>query len=217
MRRPSRTEAEVWLGSLASMQTSVNVVVGGNPVPVPGTVNQTYTITRRPIPTARGRETTLPSNVVIDLTTWGSTLERTRVPAQAFNHYTGGLDVLINPDGSVVPTTIYSSPSSFGLSGAFMHFWLAERSDVVAPNTSTTPQLPIGTVQMGGGTQGSTGTWPLLKGEYRLVTLFSRTGQITSHDNVYFDNPNSPLNATAGYNANIPYLEVEQGISSGGQ
>ena len=38
------------------------------------------------------------------------------------------LDILLNPNGTVVPTTIYSAPSSFGMSSAFFHFWLAERS-----------------------------------------------------------------------------------------
>ena len=58
--------------------------------------------------------------------------ERSQFPLGVINPYTGYVDILLYPNGSVVPTTIYSTPSSFGMSGAFFHFWLAERSDVVA-------------------------------------------------------------------------------------
>jgi prepilin-type N-terminal cleavage/methylation domain-containing protein len=209
------TEAETWLGSLATLPF-INSV---NNVQIPGLLNQSYTITRRPIPSARGRETTLPSNVVIDLTTIGSTQERTRVPAQSFNHYTGYVDVLINPDGTIVPTTIYSSPSSFGLSGAFLHFWLAERSDVVAPSATvpSAPYLPIGTVTPFSPLVGSPSPWSYIAGEYRIVTLFSRTGKVSTVDNVEFDNPLSPILGTkAGYDTTFPFIGIVQG-SQGSQ
>ena len=43
------------------------------------------------------------------------------------------MDILLNPNGTVVPTTEYSSPSSFGMNSAFYHFWLAERGDLFDP------------------------------------------------------------------------------------
>ena len=60
-------EAESWNGSLS---------VAGRAV-----LNQPYTIRRRPAPASNSRETALPTNVVIDLTTWNypstfSTLNR---------------------------------------------------------------------------------------------------------------------------------------------
>jgi hypothetical protein len=92
---------------------------------------------------------------VVDTTTCALTRERSRLPVDP---WTGYVDVLLNPDGTVVPTTLYSTPASFGLDGAFFHFWLSERGDVAVP--LVTP-----------------------KGEWRLVTLFTRTGQITVSEN----------------------------------
>ncbi len=106
-----------------------------------------YTIQRRPSPTASSREISLPTNVVIDMTTWANSSltnpplaaipglangfqERSQFPPGVVNPYTGYVDILVYPNGTVVPTTIYSTPSSYGMSGAFFHFWLAERSDV---------------------------------------------------------------------------------------
>ena len=99
-----------------------------------------YTIQRRPAPVANAREISLPTNVVIDLTTWGNpavsgSARGRSPPGGAINPITGYVDILLNPNGTVVPTTIYSTPSSFGMSGAFFHFWLAERSDVASSSS----------------------------------------------------------------------------------
>ena len=55
------------------------------------------------------------------------------------------MDILLNPNGTVVPTTEYSSPSSFGMNSAFYHFWLAERGDLFDPvaNASVPYLLPM--------------------------------------------------------------------------
>ena len=92
-------ENEAWLGSLLT-----------NPL-----LSAQYTIRRRPTPVVNAREVSLPSGVVIEASSWNVTNERTRVPGGAFNIYSGFIDILLNPDGSAVPTTIYSSPSSVGL------------------------------------------------------------------------------------------------------
>ena len=93
--------------------------------------------------TSNAREVSLPTNVLIDLTTWNTTAERSRLPV---NQFTGYVDIMVYPNGAVVPTTIYSSPSSVSLAGAFYEFWLAERSDITNPAGTTTPTLPLGLV-----------------------------------------------------------------------
>jgi hypothetical protein len=113
----------------------------------------------------------------------------------------------------VVPSTVYSSPSSFGLNGAFLHFWLAERSDVTAPDTNgkySTLPLPAGLAP----TNFATGAQ--LNGEYSLVTVYSRTGQILVNSPPRFDNPSNPANGHF-YNLIIPFVEAQQGATGGNQ
>ena len=97
---------------------------------------------RRPSPTINAREVSLPSGVVIDASSWGVTNDALACRAEGraagvlggpFNPYSGTIDVMINPDGSVLSTTIYSTPASAGLQSSFYHFWLAERTDVYPP------------------------------------------------------------------------------------
>ena len=191
-----------------------------------------YTIQRRPVPTINAREVSLPSDVVIDASGWGlGTNERTRVPSSAFNAFSGVIEIMINPDGSVVPTTLYSSPSSLGMSGAFYHFWLAERGDVYPPtlNSAGVPAplatgdpfylpMPLSAISQANptaaatldayfGLVAATPGLPYLKGELRIVTLFSRSGQITTNENPTFN----------VLNVNQPFLEAQQGVSGGQQ
>ena len=169
-------------------------------------INVPYVVQRRLAPGPNAREVALPSHVVVDLTTWGSTRERSRLPV---NPYTGFVDIAVNPNGSVVPVTTYSGPASSGMASTLLHFWLAERSDVAAPSSSSTaaPLLPISRpvapTQQGG---------PQLNGEYRLVTVFSRTGRVSTNDNVPFDNPAAPTTSST-YNPNVPFLAAQQGAS----
>ena len=203
---PGEWEQETWVGA-TTFGAETNVV---------------YTIQRRPAPTTNAREVLLPTNVVIDLTTWDyptptqanpnatPSQERSRLPV---NQYTGYVDIVVYPNGSVVPTTIYSTPSSFGLSASFFHFWLAERSDVMAPipnsvNAKAPPYLPL--------PQGIAPTLfngAELKGEYRLVTLFTRTGQLTTNEDVPFDNPANISGGT--FNTSVPFLQAQQGVRGG--
>jgi prepilin-type N-terminal cleavage/methylation domain-containing protein len=189
--------------------------------------NAQYTIQRRPTPVGNAREISLPTNVVIDMTSWGNAFqERSQFPPGVINPYTGYVDILLYPNGSIVPTTIYSTPSSFGMSGAFFHFWLAERADVASiqldPNTGLpTPlvtnqpvYLPVGNINQQLISTSNPYTGPSLQGEYRIVTLFTRTGQVTSNDNPQFDNPLSPINGTT-YNPGYPFLATEQGTKGG--
>ena len=114
----------------------------------------------------------------------------------------------LNPDGTVVPTTIYSSPSSFGLTGAFFHLWLAERGDLYPPLTTQTgpPYLPLPP-----GVPPGLGTGAVLKGEFRLVTLSSRTGAVTTTENPSF------LDSSGNYSPNNPYVQAQQGVQGGSQ
>jgi prepilin-type N-terminal cleavage/methylation domain-containing protein len=175
--------------------------------PLQNITNLPYVVRRRPAPSPNAREMALPSQVVVDLTTWNTTRERSRLPV---NLYTGAVDIMVNPDGSVMPTTLFSTMSSVGLASAFLHFWLAERSDLAQPRASSTaPLLPLPqglAPTLLGGLE--------LKGEYRLVTVFGRTGLITTNENPPFDTPSTGPTGTS-YNANLPYIQAQQGVSGG--
>ena len=207
-------EPEAWHGALAAdLMTSST-----------GVQNLAYTIQRRPAPTTNAREVLLPTNVVVDMTTWGypslaaPSLERSRLPV---NQFTGYADILVYPNGSVVPTTIYSAPTSFGMSSSFFHFWLAERSDVFTPmansvNANAPPYLPLPPLGPLFDPQGLVPTLfsgAEIKGEYRLVTLFTRTGQITTNEEVPFDNTSKISGGT--FVTGVPFLQAQQGVRGG--
>jgi prepilin-type N-terminal cleavage/methylation domain-containing protein len=207
-------ESENWTGAL--LNNSVNPAVLANGVP--------YTIRRRPVPSSTPRASELPTNVVIDATTgvtnlassgYGLTtpsLERSRLPV---NPYSGYVEIMVNPDGSVRPASLYSSPASLAMASAFYHFWIGERADVMSPNansiTKGAPYLPI---PVPNGVSPAKAPYPVLKGEYRLVTLFTRTGMVTTNDDMPFDNPASPANGSS-YNVNMPFVQAQQSIVSG--
>jgi hypothetical protein len=201
-------EQEVWLGSILT-HTSVDL---------------TYTIQRRPAPAANAREVSLPTSMVVDATTAFLTQERSRLPV---NPFTGFADIVIRPDGTVVPTVQYSSPASFGMSGAFYHFWLSERQDLadvqVGGTNNATPQpwatgapylLPIA---QPGGSNSATFPGPYLKGEYSVLSLFTRSGQIVVNQGVPFLYDSTiGYNSQGGtYNPTNPFIQAEQGLSGG--
>jgi prepilin-type N-terminal cleavage/methylation domain-containing protein len=182
--------------------TPIEVETWGGSITTQPPNGQLYAITRRPAPSTNAREVSLPTQVVVDMTTGSTTLERSRLP---FNGFTGYVDILVYPNGQMVPTTIYSSPSSISMGGAFLQFWLAERSDVLAPTGTVAPLLPAGVLQ-------STTTpypGPYLKGQYWLVTLSARTGQIVSTESPGFDNPSHP--AGSKYDPGMPFYAAQQG------
>lgn len=187
-----------------------------------GAVNVAYAVRRRPAPSTNAREVALPTAMVIDATTWSTTQERSRLPVDPV---TGLVDIVVNPDGTVVPTTIYSSPSSFGMGAAFYHFWLAERQDLHAVNLdaqgNTLPwaagvayRLPIADP---GGANSATYPGPHLKGGYAVLSLSARTGQVVVNQGPSF------LGTTIGpsgvpavtYNAAFPFIPAEQGVAGG--
>ncbi len=165
---PAERGAESWLGQQAMFPT----------------IDQPYTIRRRPYPSPGARAVELPSDVVIDASTWDSTRERSRLPIDSG---TLTVDIMVGPDGQIVPNTLYSSPAASDL--PFFHLWLGERGDVMVPRgtgTAATRRLPVPE-----GTPGLPATEARsLKGDRRLVTVFTRTGQVVTNDVETFDATN---------------------------
>jgi hypothetical protein len=196
-------EVETWLGSQVALSATRGTVgVVPNQFQVPATFK--WTIQRRPVPSPGAREIALPGGAAIDLTTWDTTRERSRLPVDPYN---GTVDILVDQSGKVVPTTLYSSPASSAMDQSFYHFWIADRSDVYDPwivSGQTTwgafPGLP-----MPAGSPSYNGTQFLTKDRQR-VTLYTRTGQIVSNSIETFDGsgafggPNAPFHdAQYGY------------------
>ena len=218
-------EQEVFVGTLANTTFS----------------NENYTISRRPVVSPGGAETTLPAGVVIDLTTWNAGAiplpkataavpypaaylpERSRLPVNPFNGY---VDIMLDQTGRVVSPgagtgTSVANANSPLASLPFYHFWIADREDVVAPlhgssttsgfvypvpnpdYSATTPHvnflpMPQGTIDSGGNAYAG----PYLKGERRLVTLFTKTGQIVSNSIELFNESDT----------STPYYAPQSGV-----
>jgi hypothetical protein len=208
-------EAETWDSSLTNPPSlpPTLTIQNFNNLPSPGSLggflNQTYTIVRRPIPSPNQKEIPLPSNVVVDLTTWSNNItgpERSRLPVDSS---TGYVDILLSPQGDVIPSLRYATPASFGMGNySFFHFWLAERGDLFDPSTTATnpPFLPLPAGLL------SSTNGRVLKGENRLVTLFTRSGQVSTSEIINFDVANA---GTANYNTNLPFLQAQQGVRGG--
>lgn len=184
-----------------------------------------YIIRRRPVVAERAQEVVLPGDVVIDLTSWNAGIqrdsagipfspERSRLPVDPI---TGAVDILISPTGGLVPP----SPGQQALLGSdpyssipFLHFWLTEREDVVpwaAPIASGVNLI----LPVPDGTPGYPVGGPTLKRQRRLVTLFARTGQVSSNsiENLRADSNDSTLTPAQNQaiNAGRPYLEARSG------
>jgi prepilin-type N-terminal cleavage/methylation domain-containing protein len=176
------------------------------------TVNLHYVISRRPVPSEGAREVTLPSNVVIDATTWNASLpniqERSRLPVDPSSFF---VDIMLAPNGQVMQTW---ANGSYGpaLAMPFYQFWFAEREDVVDGRLiSSVPYLlpmPPSKRQANPAKQDvpyypsqSDSTPRFLKGERRLITLFTKTGQITTNMLESFD----------GSNPALPFLAAQSG------
>lgn len=117
-------------------------------------IDAQYTIRRRPAPSSNATEASLPTNVVIDATTWAGTRSRSRLPVDPS---TGAVEIMVGANGAVQSSTRYGVPTAFGMDSAFLHFWLAERADV------------------------ATGLAPA--GEWNVVTVTARSGRVSSASN----------------------------------
>jgi prepilin-type N-terminal cleavage/methylation domain-containing protein len=230
-------EAEKWVGA-----QSANVLVdggSGSRSPTPewvagsfssGTHDVPYLIQRRPVPTQGARETMLPVGVVIDATTCsslagsGGTDERSRVPITPGSLY---VDIMVNPNGSYIPNTIYSTPSGAGTQ-PFIHFWITDRNDVhprgsvwgtdasgpIANSTAgQTYQLPMASDAIGGYPPAGKPLAPVLKNDRRLVTFFPRNGLVTTNTIETIPSPNALLPGE-GFNVgdvNYPFYKAQLG------
>ena len=201
---PIEWEVETWIGSLVNLPTLPS------PISLPGILNHVLHhhppaggVAGLPRDAAAiecgGRPDDLEPRYCNFLGTTGVSYvsERSRLPVDPT---TGYVDILLNPNGTVVPTTVYSSPSSFGMNSAFYHFWLAERGDLFDPVANPgvpylLPQVPERRTLQRANTR-------FLKGERRLLTLFTRTGRSITNQVETFD----------GNNPSLPFLAPQQGI-----
>ena len=160
-----------------------------------------YTISRRPVPTEGAREVSLPTNVVIDMTTWNTGQpERSRVPVDPF---TGYVDVMIAPNGQVVVAGA-SANNAPAVNYPYYHFWITERDQLNSPFVPPQPlgfQLPM-PKDTGGdprinAAQVYPAGLPTLKGDRRLLSINTRSGVITSTtiETFYANNPSFPYEA----------------------
>jgi prepilin-type N-terminal cleavage/methylation domain-containing protein len=179
---PGEWEAETWLG----------------PQAMNATVNAPYTIRRRPYPSPGARILELPSGVVIDFSSWDSTRERSRAMLDSGSMT---VDIMIRPDGLIEPSTIYSSPASADF--PFIHLFIAERGDVMDPigiaNVPYRLPMPEGTP---GYPDAEDASPRYLKGERRILTINTRTGNITTGSAESF----------SGTNVNAPFYDAQRGI-----
>ena len=112
----------------------------------------TYILHRRPIPSMQVAVDL--GDRVVDLTGWGAEAPpRSRVPVDP---WTGSVELLIEPDGTVHASKYTSSPAWRGLRGEWIHLWIAERRDV-----QDAPQLA---------------------GEACLLSIHGKTGRIVATD-----------------------------------
>lgn len=204
-------ETETWLGAQAATEASAQFgtpLLAGVPQFYPPTFK--WTIVRRPVPSAGAREVSLPGGAVVDLTTWDlPNNERSRLPV---DQYSGNVDILLNQAGQVVPTTVYSSPSSYTMAGAFLHFWIADRTDVYAPNpaySATTTVYPLLPIPPAPGGVTYTGVTQSLKRDRQLLTLYSRTGHVVTNAVENFDFTNA---YTTHYDVSRPFDDAQLGI-----
>lgn len=127
-----------------------------------------YRIRRRPVPSSLGG-VELPSSVLIDLTTWATRRERSRLP---IDPRTGVVELAVEPSGRISPLLPYSTPAAIGLDRGVYHLWLADRSDVVDPILGATPELPMAPGGLDADPAATT-----LSGPRALVTIFGATGR----------------------------------------
>jgi len=205
-------EVEQWTGAersvFGALSNFSNTIISSSLLPTP----MPYTISRRPVPSPGARETSLPSGVVIDATSARAfdpsqnplpttpLGERSRLPIDQKSQY---VDILFNQHGQAITQTEYSAPTSVSTNSAFYHFWLAERGDVAEINPiAGVPYLlpmPLGATTMYGSASGypaaSDASGRALKGERMIVTLFTKTGQVTTNSAEWFSatDPSMPF------------------------
>jgi hypothetical protein len=146
--------------------------------------------------------------------------ERSRLPVDPYNY---SVDILVSPSGQVVQAGagaagIEQNNSSPTSNLPFYHFWLTERRGVVSPLwgakssipyvPALNPNYPTQTylLPMPQGTTNAAGTLSYsgtpLTGERRLVTMFTRSGQVVTNSIQIFDLADT----------NRPFYDAQAGI-----
>lgn len=181
-------EAERWQGSCATAAATT------------GMASVPYRIARRPAPLPGARELALPTQVVIDATTGfpGLTRERSRLP---IDPWSGTVELLIDPEGTVTYSLPYGAPSSVGMDAAWLHFWLCERADVRTPEGTKAPLLPL-TVDAAEAAR-LRQTTPL-EGSCALVSVAARSGRVATVED-------PPFLLRGKYSPSAPFLAIQQG------
>jgi hypothetical protein len=116
-----------------------------------------------------------------------------------------------------MPSTVYSSPTSFGMGSSFYHFWLAERTDLYDPVAQQNvpyllPMVPSVTNNYPTNTNDTLGASRALKGERLLVTLYTRTGQVVTNQIELFDGSGTTPGTAVNGGVNLPFLLPQQGV-----
>jgi prepilin-type N-terminal cleavage/methylation domain-containing protein len=132
-----------------------------------GLSQATYTIGRRPYPDPTVREVLLPASVVVDLSSWGSTKERSRVNVDPF---TGYVDLMFTPGGQVTYSLPWGVPSSLGLAQSVSALWLCERTDIHDLLISPPGWFSL---PMAADAAGYPAGLPVLTGYHRVIVLRS--------------------------------------------
>ena len=218
-------------GALSGTEFEQEVFLGSQASSPP--LNEPYTIFRRPVVSPGARETTLPSGVVIDLTTWNAAAasakptsltapvllpERSRLPVDAA---TGYVDIMIDQTGRVITQgagmdgggAYANSPLS---SLPFYQFWLTEREGVVAPLFGYQGTTFIPARSSGYGAAGSSENYllPMPKGTSNYSNgqyLIGERRLITLFVKTGQIVSNSIQNFN-GYDTNAPFYDAQAGI-----
>ncbi len=183
-----------------------------------GPVASTYSITRRPYVAQGARVIELPAGAAIDLTTAvfnnlaNPNAERSRVP---LDPVTGFVDLLIYPNGQVVPSTPYGFNQAMSETFPYFHLWIADRADIVAPlpDPSLYPRLPFPRRDTDDVMDNSGLT--VLEGDYRLVTISPNSAKVSVSEIPLFGRQAITFPSGSGYEnygtvqpVNLPYLEA---------
>jgi prepilin-type N-terminal cleavage/methylation domain-containing protein len=166
---------------------------------------QPYTIYRRPVPSEGSREVSLPSGIVIDMSSWSFTAERSRLP---FDPFTGFVDVMIAPAGHVVSAGATTTSSAPPVAAPYYHFWLADVDDVFAPVNQSGAGVPYFLPMPQGSLfypNPNDTTGRFLKKDRRLVSINTRTGAISTNTIDDFDAQNS-------LTLDRPFLAAQGGV-----
>lgn len=146
----------------------------------------TYVIKRRPAVNPRSRVISMPSDVVIDATDFAASPPMRSRYLPIDPQFPQFFDVIFSPNGKILKNTPFAGYSKLPTI-PFYHFWLTERDGVV----DLMSPMPVP---------------PVLKGDRRLITLFTNSGLVVVKQVDDIVNPNDATDQ------NYPYRDAQAGI-----